>query len=107
MPTINSSSSAASEMPFNPRPGRRILVTDERERARAHPANRPAHQIRQRQPCGARLRVPLSTLRLAGANLQPHVASSGPHVPLPLGGSEGAQPLASPCRGRAKRGPKG
>ena len=28
-------------------------------------------------------------------------------VPLPLGGSEGAQPPASPCRGPAKRGPKG
>ena len=25
----------------------------------AHPANRPAHQIRQRQACGARLSVPL------------------------------------------------
>ena len=32
----------------------------------AHPAHRPAHQIRQRQPCRARLRVPLGTLRLAG-----------------------------------------
>ena len=32
----------------------------------AHPAHRPAHQIRQRQPCGARLGVPLGTLRLAG-----------------------------------------
>ena len=29
------------------------------------------------------------------------------NVPLPLGGSEGAQPPASPCRGPAKRGPKG
>ena len=28
-------------------------------------------------------------------------------APLPLGGSEGAQPPASPCRGPAKRGPKG
>ena len=73
----------------------------------AHPANRPAHQIRQRQPCGACLGVPLGTLRLAGADLHPHVASSAPHVPLPLGGSEGAQPAASPCRGPAKRGPKG
>ena len=45
--------------------------------------------------------------RLAGADLHPHVASSAPHVPLPLGGSEGAQPPASPCQGPAKRGPKG
>ena len=44
---------------------------------------------------------------LAGADLHPHVASSASHVPLPLGGSEGAQPPASPCRGPAKRGPKG
>ena len=73
----------------------------------AHPANRPAHQIRQRQPCGARLGVPLGTLRLASADLHPHIASSGPHMPLPLGGSEGAQPPTSPCRGSAKRGPKG
>ncbi len=29
--------------------------------------------------------MPLSTLRLAGADLHPHVAASGPHVPLPLG----------------------
>ena len=55
----------------------------------------------------ARLRVPLGTLRLADADLHPHVASSATHVPLPLGGSEGAQPPASPCRGPAKRGPKG
>ena len=46
-------------------------------------------------------------LRLAGADLHPHVASSAHDVPLPLGGSEGAQPPASPCRGPAKRGPKG
>ena len=37
----------------------------------------------------------------------PPPASSVHDVPLPLGGSEGAQPLASPCRGPAKRGPKG
>ena len=88
-------------------PGALALDLGVRHGPGAHPANRPAHQIRQRQPCGACLRVPLGTLRLAGANLQPQVASSGPHVPLPLGGSEGAQPLASPCRGPAKRGPKG
>ena len=38
---------------------------------------------------------------------EPPARSSAPHVPLPLGGSEGAQPPASPCRGPAKRGPKG
>ena len=41
------------------------------------------------------------------ADLHPHVASSAHDVPLPLGGSEGAQPPTSPCRGPAKRGPKG
>ena len=53
------------------------------------------------------LGVPLGTLRLAGADLRQHVASGTHDVPLPLGGSEGAQPPASPCRGPAKRGPKG
>ena len=40
----------------------------------------------QRQPCGACLGVPRGALHLAGADLHPHIASSGPHVPLPLGG---------------------
>ena len=38
---------------------------------------------------------------------EPPAWSSVHDVPLPLGGSEGAQPPASPCRGPAKRGPKG
>ena len=38
---------------------------------------------------------------------EPPARSSVHDVPLPLGGSEGAQPPASPCRGPAKRGPKG
>ena len=72
-----------------------------------HPAYRPAQQIRQRHPRGARLGVPLGTLRLGGADLHPDSAS-GPHgAPLPSRGSEGARPPASPCRGLAKRGPKG
>ncbi len=74
---------------------------------RPHPADRPAHQIRQRQARGARLGVPLGTLRLAGADLHPDGASSAHGAPLPLRGSEGARPPASPCRGHAKRGPKG
>ena len=88
-------------------PGALSLHFGVRHSPGAHPANRPAQQIRQRQPCGACLGVPLGTLPLAGADLHPHGASSAPHVPLPLGGSEGAQPPASPCRGPAKRGPKG
>ena len=55
----------------------------------AHPADRPAHQIRQRQARGARLGVPLGTLRLAGADLHPHGASSAHDAPLPLVGSGG------------------
>ena len=35
------------------------------------------------------------------------VASSAPHEPLPLGGSEGALPPARRCRGPVKRGPIG
>ena len=50
----------------------------------ARPANRAAHQIRQRQACGARLGVPLGTLRLAGANLHPHGASGAHGAPLPF-----------------------
>ena len=38
---------------------------------------------------------------------EPPARSSVHDVPLPLGGAEGAQPPASPCRGPAKRGPKG
>ena len=37
---------------------------------------------------------------------EPPARSSVHDVPLQLG-SEGAQPPASPCRGPAKRGPKG
>ena len=48
------------------------------------PCGRAGRQIRQRQTCGARL-----------------------GVPFPSRGSEGARPPASPCRGLAKRGPKG
>ena len=36
--------------------------------------------------------MPLGTLRLAGANLHPHVAYSAHDVSLPLGGSEGHSP---------------
>ena len=49
---------------------------------------------------GARPGGPLGTLRLARA-------SSAHDAPLPVGGSEGAQPPASPARGPAKRGPSG
>ena len=66
----------------------------------------PAGDLVQVRSDPRQLAGPLS-LRLAGADLHPHVASSATHVPLPLGGSEGAQPPASPCRGPAKRGPKG
>ena len=66
----------------------------------------PAGDLVEVRPDPRQLAGALS-LRLAGADLHPHVASSAPHVPLPLGGSEGAQPPASPCRGPAKRGPKG
>ena len=48
----------------------------------ARPAERPAHQIRQRQARGARLGVPLGTLRVAGANLHPDGASGAHGVPL-------------------------
>ena len=71
---------------------------------RTRPTDRRT-KIRQRQPCEACLRVPLGTLRLAGANLHPHVACSAPHVPLPLGGSEGAQPLAAFHVPQARRTP--
>ena len=37
---------------------------------------------------------------------EPPARSSVHDVPLPLGGSEGAQPPASPCQGPAKRGPQ-
>ena len=47
-----------------------------------------------------------TSIRLAGADLHPHVASSAPHVPLPLGGSEGAQPPASPCPGTREAWPQ-
>ena len=48
------------------------------------------------------------TRRLAGADLHPYVASAAHDVPLPLGGIRGGtKPPASPCRGPAKRGPKG
>ena len=66
----------------------------------------PAGDLVQVRPDPRQLAGALA-LRLAGANLHPNVASSATHVPLPLGGSEGAQPPASPCRGPAERGPKG
>jgi len=62
----------------------------------ARPADRPAHQIRQRQACGARLGVPLGTLRVAGADLHPDGAAGAQGAPLRCWGSEGAQPPASP-----------
>ena len=37
---------------------------------------------------------------------EPPARSSAPHVPLPLGGSEGAQPPASPCRGPREAWPQ-
>ena len=52
-------------------------------------------------------RSAIRTRRRDERGASPPPASSAPHVPLPLGGSEGAQPPASPCRGPAKRGPKG
>ena len=56
------------EVAADPRdlPGALALHLGVRHGPGAHPANRPAHQIRQRQACGARLGVPLGTLRLAG-----------------------------------------
>ena len=82
------------------------LHLGERHGPGAHPANRPAHQIRQCQACRARLDVPLGTLRLAGVDLT-RTPRSALNAPLRLRGSEGAQPPASPCRGCAKRGPRG
>ena len=70
----------------------------------ARPADRPAHQIRQRQACGARLGVPLRTLRVAGADLHPNGATGAHGAPFPCRGSEGAQPPASPSGGHAKCG---
>ena len=87
-------------------PGALALDLGMRHGPGARPANRPAHQIRQRQARGARLGVPLRTLRRAGANLHPHDASRAHDAPFPLWGSEGAQPPASLHRGPAKRGPK-
>ena len=49
----------------------------------------PAGDLVQVRPDPRQLAGALS-FRLAGADLHPHVASSAPHVPLPLGGSEGA-----------------
>ena len=69
-----------------------------------HPAERPAHQIRQRQARRARLGVPLGTLRVAGADLHPNGASGAHGGPLPLWGSEGARPPASPSGGHAECG---
>ena len=73
---------------------------------RARP-NRPPHEIRQRQACRARLGVPRGTLRLAGADLHPDAASGAHYAPLPLWGSEGARPPASPFRGRTECGHRG
>ena len=70
------------------------------------PADRPAHQIRQRQARRARLGVPLGTLCLAGANLHPNGASTAHGAPFPFRGSEGAQPPASLRRGLTECGPK-
>ena len=50
--------------------------------------------------------MPRGALHLAGADLHPHVASSAHDVPLPLGGLEGAQPPASPCRGPREAWPQ-
>ena len=69
-----------------------------------HPAERPAHQIRQRQACGARLGVPLGSLRVAGADLHPNGASGAHGAPFPSRGSEGARPPASPSGGHAECG---
>ena len=47
------------------------------------------------------------SLRLAGADLHPHVASSANGGPLPLGGSEGAQPPNQPLPGTREAWPRG
>ena len=92
---VRSRSTSARDLP-----GALALDLGVRQVPSAHPANRPAHEIRQRQ---ARLGVPLGTLRLAGVDLHSDGASSAHYAPSPLGGSEGAQPPASPCRGPATR----
>ena len=56
-------------------PGALALDLGVRHGPSVRPADRSAHQIRQRQACRARLGVPLGTLRLAGANLHPNGAS--------------------------------
>ena len=58
----------------------------------------------RRQARRARLGVPLGTLRVAGADLHPNGASSAHGAPLPLRGSEGARPPASPSGGRTECG---
>ena len=72
----------------------------------AHPAHRPAHQIRQGQPCGARLGVPLGTLRLAGADLHPHVASGAPHGAVAVGGVRGGRAPRQPLPGTREAWPQ-
>ena len=66
----------------------------------------PAGDLVQVRPDPRQLAGALS-LRLAGADLHPHVASSAHDVPLPLGGSEGAQPLVSPFGDPRSVAPKG
>ena len=70
----------------------------------ARPVERPAHQIRQRQACGARLGVPFGTLRVAGADLHPNGATGAHGAPFPSWGSEGARPPASPSGRHTKCG---
>ena len=65
----------------------------------SHPANRPAHQIRQRQPCGARLRVPLGTLRLAGRGSSPTRRVQRSSCAVAVGGVRGDTAPRQPLPG--------
>ena len=74
---------------------------------RMRPADRPAHQIRQRQARRARLGVPLGTLRLAGANLHPNGASTAHGAPLSGSGVRGGTAPRQPPQGTHGVWPQG
>ena len=77
-----------------------VVYVSSSDRYEVHECARPAGCARAPDLGGQ------PTVRTGFRQRQP-AASSAHDVPLPLGGSEGAQPPARPLPGSAKRGPKG
>ena len=76
-------------------------------RARRPPfCGRPAHQIRQRQACGARLGVPLGASASRGADLHPNGASGLHRAPFPFAGVRGGTAPRQPLRGTREVWPR-